>query len=155
MNLPHPPFNLSPTTEMKGEDEQETKELFEMLNIANDYLRSFDWCSEVERTFIGIGIGKVIAVFLFGLKKKKDVDDWLWVVVGDVPSAYLVLDEASDAVSALKVYCRVMEDWVIAVKTKSDLSKVFPVNVPADAKYAEMLQKRIDFIREKIIPEFS
>lgn len=46
----------------------------------------------------------------------------LWVVAGDLPSAYLVTDAAptATATAALAIYCSLMQDWVEAVREKVD-----------------------------------
>jgi hypothetical protein len=35
---------------------------------------------------------------------REDVDEWLWVVVGDLPPAYLVADDAPGPAAALRAY---------------------------------------------------
>jgi hypothetical protein len=48
-----------------------------------------------------------------------------------------------------------MEDWIEAVIENRDLSDVFPVNAPADEEHAQLLAKRIKFLREKIMPRLE
>jgi len=57
-----------------------------------------------------------VCVFLFALMPAgRDVDCLLWVIVGDLPPAYLVTDEASGPVEALRVYVPEMSKWVAAM----------------------------------------
>ena len=142
--------------EMKGDNEEDTALLKNMLKEAINYLKSHSWCSEITEKYFGFGVGKIVGVFLFRLGEKvNDVDEFLWVIVGDLPSAYLVVDKANNPQEALEVYCELMEDWAAAVTNGTSLDDVYPINVPPTSEYAEMLSSRIEFIRKKIIPEYN
>jgi hypothetical protein len=79
----------------------------------------------------------------------------LWVVTGDLPPAYFVTDSAINPKEALEVYCELMEDWVKAVENDTSLDDVYPIAVPATQEYADLLNKRIKFIKEEIIPQYG
>lgn len=144
---------LTPTEQMTGEDAEETASLREMLSRAEAYLKSFRWCPPIAERYLGIGIGGVVALFLFRLQRNiNDTDEWLWVVEGDLPSAYFVTDEARNPESALAVYCEMMEEWADAVTKKSSLDEVFPVTAPATQENADQLRSRVKFLRERILP---
>jgi len=153
MTLPVDLKRVTPAEQIAGEDQSETRQLREMLHRAEAYLRSFKWCPPLAERFLGYGVGGVVAVFLFKLAEKiNGADDFLWVVEGDVPSAYMVTDNAPDPASALAIYCDMMEEWANAVLTGSSLDEAFPVNAPATRENANMLLSRTQFIREKLIP---
>jgi hypothetical protein len=79
---------------MAGDDEEDSRLLQIMADDAQSYLRSFKRCKGIRETFFGDGYGGIVAVFLFRIERESaDVDEWLWVVFGDVPPAYLVTDE--------------------------------------------------------------
>jgi hypothetical protein len=138
---------------MQGEDEEETSLLQEMLVEARRYLTSFRWCPPISEEYLGFGIGKVFAVFLFRFAEHRtQADDWLWVVVGDLPSAYFVVDDAPNPRRAAEVYCRLMQDWVFAVLNKTAMEDVFPVNAVASEEMARMLDSRVQFIQKKLVP---
>lgn len=144
-----------PVGQMTGEDDEETEQLRVMLQEARAYLLSFQWCLGISREFFGLGIGGVACVFLFELKAPSGVDNVLWVVVGDLPSAYLVADQADNPCAALRVYCGLMEEWVLAVRLGRSLSGVFPVTAPATEQNARLLEKKIAFLRNEVLPAFS
>ena len=123
-----------------------------MLARAQSYLTSFHWCQGISERYVGVGIGGVLALFLFRLKDPGEVDEWLWVVEGDLPSAYFVVDEAATPAAALSAYCELMEDWANAVSAGLPLHNVFPVRAPATLENAQMLQTRVAFMRREIIP---
>ena len=144
---------LVPEDKIQGEDAEETEELLAMLARAKRYVSSFEWCPPIAEIRMGLGIGGVIAVFLVRFQQPIESDEYLWVVEGDVPSAYLVTDDAEDAASALAIYRELMEEWAEAVENGESLDDMFPVGVPPDKKHADMLRSRLDFINTKILPD--
>src|ERR1700683_3971074 len=94
---PLPPVRrVMPIEHIYGEDAEDTKALRAMALDAERYILSFPWCKSVDTRYFGAGVGGVVAVFLFGiLPARAGVDTWLWVVVGDLPSAYLVTDDCN------------------------------------------------------------
>lgn len=144
---------LVPVDAMVGEDQSETEMLRSMLRDAETFLTSHKWCPPIVERFLGFGVGGVVAVFLFRVSEKvHGTDDLLWVVEGDLPSAYLVTDGAPNPAAALSGYADIMEDWANAVLTGSALDEVFPVHAAPTAEHANMLLSRIKFIRERLIP---
>lgn len=145
-----------PVEEMRGDCEEDTALLKIMLEEAINYLKSHKWCPEIEKIYFGFGIGKIVAVFLFKFSEKiKGTDEFLWVIVGDLPSAYLVIDNSPSPKEALEGYCEIMEDWVNAVRNSASLKDVYPVKVPPTEEYARMLSSRIESLRSDVIPQYG
>jgi hypothetical protein len=138
--------------QIRGEDDEETLELQKMLKRARAYLLSQDWCEAVSDEHLGFGVGGVVAVFLLRAKLRTGGEELLWVIEGDLPSAYLVTDRARSASTALEIYADLMQDWVKAVRRGTGLRDVFPVDAPADEEHAALLEKRIELLRRDIIP---
>jgi hypothetical protein len=136
-----------------GDTPEDSLLLRDMQESALAYIRSFSWAQEVRETYLAFGIGGVIALFLLRFDKPiKNTDKYLWVVVGDVPSAYFVIDQTTDAVSAIDLYCELMQDWVDAVQSGGSLDNVFPVDASPTKANARLLQSRIRFIHNEIMP---
>src|SRR2546429_5374748 len=56
---------------------------------------------------------------------------WVWVVVGDLPSAYLDAEEAPTPVGALRRHIDIMRRWINAVRGQGPFDdNVAPVHVP-------------------------
>jgi hypothetical protein len=147
---------LTPAEQIVGEDAEETALLNEMLQNAIDYLRGFRWCPPIDQVYMGCGVGGVVAVFLFHFREQiHGTDEWLWVIEGDLPTAYLVLDQASDPASALEVYCCLMEDWAKAVIKGRPLKEVFPVQAEPSLDNANILLERLTFIRTRLLPNWK
>lgn len=77
----------------------------------------------------------------------------LWVVVGDIPPAYLRVDADDDPEDALDMYIRMMGAWVDAVEQGKPVDGLIPVNVPPTAEYAEMLGGRLMFLQENFFSD--
>lgn len=94
-----------PVSSMKGEDAEETSELKKLLEEATAYLKSFSWVRGIRAAYLGIGVDKILGVFLFEIvPSRSDVDDKLWVIVGDVPPAYITAEDAPNPATALDAY---------------------------------------------------
>jgi hypothetical protein len=146
---------LVPAASLVGEDEEETGELRELAARAKDFVKSFEWCQTVEDVRTGIAVAGVIGVFLVRIIPRRiDVDDALWVVVGDLPPAYLVTDDAPTAVRAIEIYIGLMQEWVDAVKAGRRVEELVPVNAEPTKEVAEMLQSRLDFLTNRLLPAF-
>jgi len=145
-----------PLTEMIGIDQEETSLLQSMASEAEAYLNSFSWCRSVQARYFGAGIGGVVGVFFFQIRPSRlDVDIWLWVIVGDLPAAYLVVDECKTPSEALTAYIWEMKRWVkLAEKGKSS-PHVIPVNVPMTREWAKQLGSRLRFLEFNVLPSFK
>jgi hypothetical protein len=52
-----------PIKEMKGDSKEDDVLLKELLERAINYLKSHEWCPEIEEIYFGFGVGGIIAVF--------------------------------------------------------------------------------------------
>jgi hypothetical protein len=135
-----------------GDDPEDTELLREMAAEARAYMEDFEWCPNIESVHLALGVGGIVAVFLFQFDEViEDDDDALWVVVGDLPSAYVIVEPDDDGRAALSRYCEMMEDWAFNVLKGNSLEESFPVEAEATQEHAEMLRQRIVFLRSEII----
>jgi hypothetical protein len=135
-----------------GTDDQETAELVAMHQRAREFLTSHPWCAAIGEELAGGGVGGVVSVSLFRTTLASGDEEWLWVVEGDLPSAYLVTDAARTPAEALERYAELMEDWIETVRAGAGFEDVFPVRAPRDEEHASMLESRIRFLRREIVP---
>lgn len=120
---------------------------------AEDHLLSFNWCTSVKKLWFAGGFSSV-AVF-FAQIESVNYDENLWVIVGDLPPAHLVIDDIPDFKEALLSYVYHMRKWVSAVKKGRSTRNCIPVNVIPDIKNAEMLEVRLDFIERNYAPSIG
>jgi len=119
---------------------------------AHRFVESLDLAS-IEREYLGGCIDRIVYVFLFNVRPRQSgTDPWVWVVVGDIPSACLRCVEAKTPYEALGVYIRDMSAWVAAAREGRSVARLIPVNVPATPANAEMLSGRLEFLDEEIKP---
>jgi hypothetical protein len=128
------------------------KDLRALADEAHSFITGFRWCRSVRESFLAYGIGGVIGVFLFRIEPAASgVDDTLWVIVGDVPSAYLVCNDAPDWPGALGAYVYEMRRWVQAVRSGGSLKDVISVRAEPTREHADMLASRLDFIEQQML----
>lgn len=142
--------------DIMGDDAADTASLREMATSARDYITSFNWCPPINAGYLASGVGGIVAIFLFEFTSKiQDTDDRLWVIVGDLPSAYLVVEPGDSPPDALERYCSLMEDWIAAIRDSTPLDKAFPVAAEPTSENAESLERRVAFLLAEIIPRMA
>jgi hypothetical protein len=130
------------------------EEIEKLYNEAYNYLKNQNWCIEVLDSWFDRGLADKLAVFYFKIIPCKGADEYVWIITGDIPHAYIDTESAPNGACAIKVYSEIMEDWIKAVKDSENMNKVFPIDIPASEKYANMLSSRIKFIRKNLLPMY-
>lgn len=131
-------------------------EVRELAQEAEDFLASQPWCKKVTDVRLAWATAGVLGVFQIDLvPASPGVDSTLWVVVGDIPPAYLVTNEAPSWRDALRGYVAEMSRWVHAVRHGLPLDDVIPVEAEPTSEHAEMLASRLAFIETEIIESNS
>jgi hypothetical protein len=143
---------LTPTDKISGEGEKDTRLLQGMAEEAGQYLLSFKWCKAILKGWFGWGVGGIAAVFLFEIEPATpNVDKILWVVVGDLPPAYMVTDELPTPLDALRTYIDLMEEWIAAVREGRPTEEHIPVNTAATQENADALETRLSFLKRNFL----
>lgn len=146
--------NLVPIQRISGESEEDTRLLRKMAGDAERFLRSFEWCKDIERGWFGWGVGGIAAVFLFELSPSApEVDTVLWVVVGDLPPAYLVVADSPAPLEALGTYVELMEAWIAAVRDGRSTEECIAVHSTSPREAADALELRINFLKREFLSE--
>ncbi len=150
-----PVKGVVPLDQMVGGDAEDTKLLRVMAAGAENYIRCFPWCKAIRQQYYGDGYGGIVAVFLFYIEPTHaGVDEWLWVVFGDVPPAYLVTDASKTPSQALERYLEEISAWIDLAKQSLSSDQVIPVYVQPTPAHAADLENRMKFLREVILPAF-
>lgn len=148
-----PVSGVVPLEQMVGDDETDTALLRQMSVDAKNYLEGFDWCNSAGPAHWGGGVGKIFSVFLFQIEPDAaDVDRWVWVIVGDIPSLHLVLDECRSPKQAADMYLELLGEWAELARQGRTSPDLPPVGVEATPLRAEDLQRRLAYIRANIRP---
>jgi len=123
-----------------------------LASEAKSFVESHRWCQEVTSVDLAWAVAGVLGVFEVRISPARpEVDSVLWVVVGDLPSAYLVQDDAPTWREALDGYVFEMWRWVNAVRQGEPLDDVMPVAAEPTLEHAEMLAGRLAFIESEIL----
>lgn len=117
------------------------------LREAAFYMKSREWCAEIVDTCFGLGVGNVFCVFLFHIRPSRpDIEEYLWVVVGDIPPLYLVTESASTPAMALSCYAEIMMTWAEAAISQNRQEGLPPVAAPFTVENGNSLRRRLNFI---------
>ena len=150
---------LVPVAGIAGNDEEDTLLLRKMAERAKRYISSFPWCEAILDSHFGGGVGGIFAVFFFHIRPSRpDVDPWIWIVVGDIPSAYLPISDCESPGEVFRTYVRGMSRWVeLARKGQTGGSEqgIPPVNVPSTPEWAENLSERLRGLQLAVKPFFE
>ena len=143
---------LVPIERISGEDKKDTLLLRQMAEDAKQFLLSFEWCKSIEKGWFGWGVGGIAGVFLFELTPSAaDADRMLWGIVGDLPPAYLVVDDSPTPLEALRTYVEMMEDWIAAVRAGRSTEDCIPVNNVPTREAADALETRLNFLKREFL----
>lgn len=135
---------------------RDVDEIESMYSEAKDFLEFYDWCSEIRSAYVGFLYPGIVGVFLFQiLPTRQDVDEWVWVVVGDLPPAYLTTEDCPNPATALDGYIGAMMEWVHAAQNGESVADLIPVNVPATKENGDILKTRLDFLDQRILMEYQ
>jgi len=130
----------------------QNKAFKEARQRAHEYVASHK-VSAIEQEYLGACIDGIVYIFLMKVgPTQKDVAPWIWVIVGDIPSACLKSFKNETPYEALRAYIEVMDDWAAAARKGKSVGGLAPVNVPATPENAEMLGSRLRFLEQKILP---
>jgi len=150
---------LVPSQQIVGDDEMDTVLLRKMAADADVFIRSFPWCTSVLESYFGDGIGGIFAIFFFHIRPSRpDVDSWIWIMIGDVPPAYLPLTDCDSPAAAFRTYMRGMSKWVeLARKGQVGIPNegVPPVNVPSTPEWAERVNQKLYGLTLTVQPLFE
>jgi hypothetical protein len=129
-----------------------TPAVIELAERSERFLVDHGWCREIEERYLAWAIAPQTGVFFFRIIPAfEDVDRELWVIVGDLPPAYIVCDNAETWQEALDAYAFEMMKWVEAVRKGQSVADIIPVNVEPTAEHATMLETRINLIAELFV----
>ena len=132
---------------------EELKCILKLEAKAQNYLESFKWCKSVKNSWCDkkYCVYDNIGVFLFEIEPiNSEVDDFVWIVVGDLPSVYLDKSVKTGR-ECLKTYCELMQDWVDNVNSGKSLAESYPIPAEPNRKNADLLMSRILFIQEELL----
>ena len=140
--------------DFEGDDDEDDDLCRKLFIRGEEYLGSFKWCSQILERHVGICVGGIVAVLLFRIEPIQ-ADEWIWVIIGDLPPAYINAGDGDAPADALRAYIGQMRRWVVAAREGSDTSQLIPVNIEPSHETAQRLESRLDYLEHKILPEWE
>lgn len=136
-----------------GDDDQATNDGRLMAAEAAEYVQSFRWCAGVSESYVAFAIPPVFGVFLVRIEPLEGADPWLWILLGDIPPAYIHWEPGftGNPASAIDGYIGAMTDWVDAVEAGESVDHLIPVNAAAEREFAAKLRTRLAFLDEHVL----
>ncbi len=125
-----------------------------VLRVQNEVV----WCTSIVDCWFARGVGGIFALFLFQIvPARADVDEWLWVMNGDLPSIYLSFQDAPSVKEAFSEYVQGMVRWATYVRSGEieEPESLPPVEIPETIQVADALQRRIDLLERILGPLFA
>lgn len=90
--------------------------------------------------------------FLFEIENSESVNDnYLWVIVGDIPPMYLDIHGPKTTKEVLEDYVELAEDWIEHVKLGKSTKDCYPFKAKPTLEMAKLLEKRTSFIKGTLI----
>lgn len=140
-------------------DVEDVAGLVKLAREAESFLTWHWWCGAVRQGYLDYDWYGILALFYFEIEPASpNAEDIVWVIVGDVPPAYIGAKTCPTATDAIEGYVYELEDWVEAVNAGQSVDDLMPVyvrhaleRVAPTVEFAEMLASRLDFIRSEII----
>ncbi len=139
-----------------GGDELNTALLRKMALEAESYITSFVWCERLIKGKFVDGYGGIFALFLFRADiKELGKGAWIWVLVGDLPKAYLEAKDFPAPLLAAKRYIAGVREWMSAVQNGQSTSDLIPIDCRRDTESLAQLEMRLHTLEELVIPQLS
>ena len=128
------------------------RELVKVHDEAIAYMMGFAWCKKIISSYVYINLGTTLCIFLFKIENSASSDDdYLWVIVGDIPPMYLDIHGPKTTKQVLEDYVHLAEGWIDNVKTGKSVKNCYPFIAEPTVEMAEMLEKRKSFMKDTLI----
>jgi hypothetical protein len=119
---------------------------------AKNYLLGFKWCTEIKNSFLYTNLGSAFCIFIFEiLNSQSNEDDFLWVIVGDIPSMYLDIHGPQTTKEVVEDYIGLAENWIGNVKSGKPVDECYSFNAEPTIELAEFLEKRVSFMKNTLL----
>jgi len=119
---------------------------------AESYLLGFEWCKTIKKCFLYTNIGYVLCIFLFEIENtQSNEDNFLWVIIGDLPVMYLDVYGSKTTKEALQGYIELAEDWINNINVGKSIGNCYPFKAEPTKEMAGLLQIRVNLLRDLLI----
>ncbi len=111
--------DMTPISALGSADFEYIDEVIELSTRATTYLGAMPWCEEIINGWLCEAWGHIIGVFYFHFRPSRPgIPHFVWIIVGDLPPAYLAVETGSSAVQIVEGYVCEMQEWVDRVMSE-------------------------------------
>jgi hypothetical protein len=148
--------HMLPATLLAKLEGEEWAELAALSTEAGNFLMAHKWCAGIKAMSYDRGFSK-LAVFYAEIEPRFGADANLWLVVGDVPPAYLSAVDHASGIEALEGYVCEIDRWTKAAQAGESVEELMPIRrrgslapVEPSREMADLLSRRLRLI-ERIL----
>jgi hypothetical protein len=128
-------------------------EVVPLIKESKEYLLSHKWCKSINKGWLFINIGYAVNVFLYNIENEQSPeDDFLWVIVGDLPPIFLDTHNVKSTKEAVQMYVDLADDWVDHVESRQSLDECFPFDVTSTSELVGRFKERVRLLQNSILP---
>jgi hypothetical protein len=134
------------------------EEVILLIPYAQNYLYGFKWCKNIQKGWLFTNIGTAICIFLFeveNLQAEAPEDNYLWVIVGDLPRMYLVTFNVETTKDVILDYIDLTNEWISNVEKGLSLEDCYPIVSEKTPETLNKLKMRIKFLDEQLVPNME
>jgi hypothetical protein len=85
--------------------------------------------------------------YLNGIRRE---DNFLWIMVGDIPSMYLDVYGSKTTIEVLRRYNALAKDWIYSVERGLSVDECYPFDAEPTMEMADLLKRRVTIIENSI-----
>jgi hypothetical protein len=131
-------------------------EITSLIEESKKYLTSYKWCRSIKQGWLFTNIGYAINIFLYEIENEQSPDDnFIWTMVGDLPAIYLDTYSVKTTKQVIENYIGLADDWIHNVESDQSIDDCFPFQANTPSESINMFKKRIQLLRDNILPNIS
>lgn len=132
------------------------EEVKSLTEESKNYLKGFAWCKKIKDGWLYTNLGYVLCIFLYEIENiQSPEDNLIWVIVGDLPAMYLDTFNVLTTKKVIETYIELAEDWIHHALNNQLMDECFPFQTEKSVSALEMLRKRVELLKNKILPEIE
>lgn len=119
-----------------------------LINESKIYLASQKWCGEIYEGWLFTNIGYALCIFLYRIDKLQSSEDNLvWIVVGDIPPAYLDTYNVESTKEVIENYIELVEDWIENAESGNSFEDCFPFKSDTRKNLLRCSKREFNFLK--------
>ena len=145
---------------LRIEDIDPTVEFFDevvsLIKESKEYLGRQKWCKSIQRGWLFTNIGYAVNIYLYEIENEQSPEDnFLWIMVGDLPPIYLDTYNVKSTKEVIEIYVDLANDWIQHARTGQSLDECFPFEAANSHQLITMLESRTRRLQNEILPNIT